>query len=260
VSGPDASDPLRHADGGQPDARRNEDEGRQPDSLTDTDREHTANEPTPGDIHSPRVVRAPARPQRASRNIPRLGQPDVATREAACQHLGVLIRRYESTDADRVREIHAQAFRRIDAPDAVPPEVALFDALVEADDVIPQLSLVAVGDADLVGHVMCSRATVEARAVAALGPISVDPRNQRQGVGLAMMHAVLSAADALDVPLVGLLGSLQYYSRFGFTLAETLGIESPYPELSHHFQVRILAGYDSSISGRFRYAPAFDLV
>jgi putative acetyltransferase len=172
----------------------------------------------------------------------------------------VLIRRYEYTDADRVREIHAQAFRRIDAPDAVPPEVALFDALVEADDVIPQLSLVAVGDADLVGHVMCSRATVEVRAVAALGPISVDPRNQRQGVGLAMMHAVLSAADALDVPLVGLLGSLQYYSRFGFTLAKTLGIESPYPELSHHFQVRILAGYDSSISGRFRYAPAFDLV
>jgi putative acetyltransferase len=189
-----------------------------------------------------------------------LGQPDVATREAACQHLGVLIRRYESADADRVREIHAQAFRRIDAPEAVPPEVALFDALVEADDVIPQLSLVAVGPADLVGHVMCSRATVEARAVAALGPISVDPRNQRQGVGLAMMHAVLSAADALEVPLVGLLGSLEYYSRFGFTLAETLGIESPYPELSHHFQVRILAGYDSSISGRFRYAPAFDLV
>jgi len=75
-----------------------------------------------------------------------------------------------------------------------------------------------------------------------------------------MMHAVLSAADALDVPLVGLLGSREYYSRFGFTLAETLGIESPYPELSHHFQIRILAGYDSSISGRFRYAPAFDLV
>lgn len=66
----------------------------------------------------------------------------MASHEAACQHLSVLIRRYESTDAERVREIHAQAFRRTDAPEAVPPEVALFDALVEADDVIPQLSLV----------------------------------------------------------------------------------------------------------------------
>ena len=75
-----------------------------------------------------------------------------------------------------------------------------------------------------------------------------------------MMHAVLSAADALDVPLVGLLGSPEYYSRFGFALAEIFGIESPYPELSHHFQVRTLAGYDSSISGRFRYSRAFDLV
>jgi len=172
----------------------------------------------------------------------------------------VLIRRYESTDADRVREIHAQAFRRPDAPEAVPPEVALFDALVEADDVIPQLSLVAVRDSELVGHVVCSRANVEAHGVAALGPIAVDPQNQRQGAGLAMMHAVLSAADALDVPLVGLIGSLEYYSRFGFVLAETLGIESPYPELSHHFQVRTLARYDTSITGRFHYAPAFELV
>ena len=190
----------------------------------------------------------------------RLGQPEVASHEAACQHLSVLIRRYESTDAERVREIHAQAFRRTDAPEAVPPEVALFDALVEADDVIPQLSLVAVRDGDLVGHVVCSRATVEARTVAALGPIAVDPRYQLEGAGMAMMHAVLSSADALDVPLVGLLGSPEYYSRFGFALAETLGIESPYPELSHLFQVRTLAGYDSSITGRFRYAPAFDLV
>lgn len=63
VSGPDASDPLRHADGDEHDARWNEDEGRRPDSQTDTDREHTADDPTPGNIHSTRVVRAPARPQ-----------------------------------------------------------------------------------------------------------------------------------------------------------------------------------------------------
>lgn len=63
VSGPDASDPLRHADGDEHDARWNEDEGRRPDSQTDTDREHAADDPTPGNIHSTRVVRAPARPQ-----------------------------------------------------------------------------------------------------------------------------------------------------------------------------------------------------
>ena len=74
-----------------------------------------------------------------------------------------------------------------------------------------------------------------------------------------MMHAVLGAADALDLPLVGLLGSPEYYARFGFVSAASLGLESPYPELSHLFQVRTLAAYDRTIVGAFRYAPAFDL-
>jgi hypothetical protein len=82
VSGPDASDPLHHAIGDEHGARRNEDEGRRPDSQTDTDREHTAEDPTPGDIHSPRVVRAPARPQSVWEHS-ELGEPEVASREAA---------------------------------------------------------------------------------------------------------------------------------------------------------------------------------
>ena len=172
----------------------------------------------------------------------------------------MLIRRYEATDADQVHEIHAQAFRRPDAPDAVPPEVTLLDALINAGDVIPGLSLVAVRDDHLAGHVVCSRATVAAHTVAALGPIGVLPRDQGVGVGHSMMHAVLGAADALDVPLVGLLGSTEYYSRFGFVPAASLGIESPYPELSHLFQVRTLAAYDPTIVGPFSYAPAFGLV
>jgi putative acetyltransferase len=171
----------------------------------------------------------------------------------------MLIRRYEATDAKQVREIHAQAFRRSEAPGAVPPEVALLDALIDAGDVIPSLSLVAVRDDHLAGHVVCSRAMVAAHSVAALGPIGVLPRDQGVGVGHSMMHAVLGAADALDLPLVGLLGSPEYYARFGFVSAASLGLESPYPELSHLFQVRTLAAYDRTIVGAFRYAPAFDL-
>jgi putative acetyltransferase len=72
------------------------------------------------------------------------------------------------------------------------------------------------------------------------------------------MHAVLSAADALDLPLVALLGSTEYYRRFGFVAATTLGIEPQDPDWGDHFQVRTLTAYDSSITGPFRYAPAFD--
>ena len=43
------------------------------------------------------------------------------------------------------------------------------------------------------------------------GPLSVRPDRQRRGVGSALMHAVLGAADALGEPLVALLGSTAYY-------------------------------------------------
>jgi hypothetical protein len=51
VSAPDPSDPLRRADGDEHHSRRNQDEGGRPNSQTDTDREHAADYPTPGNVH-----------------------------------------------------------------------------------------------------------------------------------------------------------------------------------------------------------------
>jgi putative acetyltransferase len=172
----------------------------------------------------------------------------------------LLIRRYAAHDRDTVRAIHGKAFDRSDLAGAAPPEVTLLDALIDADDVIAPLSLVAVREDEIVGHVVCSRATVDAHQVAGLGPIAVLPEHQRSGVGLAMVHAVLGAADALELPLVGLLGSPVYYSRYGFVPSAPLGIDPPDPAWGDHFQVRTLAAYRPAITGRFRYAPAFDAV
>jgi putative acetyltransferase len=170
----------------------------------------------------------------------------------------MLVRRYEADDRDDVRRIHAEAFRSREDPQGVPPEVVLLDALTDAGDVVDELSLVAVADGRPVGHVLGSRASVAGQAVVALGPVGVLPPYQRQGAGTAMMHAVLGAADALALPLVALLGSIEYYGRFGFVAATTLGIEPQDPDWGDHFQVRTLTAYDSSIAGPFRYAPAFD--
>jgi hypothetical protein len=52
VSGPDASDPLRRADGDEHHSRRNQDEGGWPNSQTDTDRESATDKPTPGNVHA----------------------------------------------------------------------------------------------------------------------------------------------------------------------------------------------------------------
>ena len=157
-----------------------------------------------------------------------------------------------------MRRIHAEAFRPLDVPSGTPVEVRLVDELTDSGDAVPALSLVAVWEGDLVGHVVCSRATVGDHPAVGLGPIGVLPEHQRQGVGAALMHAVLAAADALELPLVGLLGSTEYYPRFGFVPAAQLGIEAPNPAWGEHFQVRTLTAYRPGIVGRFRYAPAFE--
>jgi putative acetyltransferase len=170
----------------------------------------------------------------------------------------VLIRRYEAADRAAVRRIHAEAFARPEDPAETPVEVGLVDTLIDAGDVVPALSLVAVRGAELVGHVVCSKATVGDHPVVGLGPIGVLPEHQRQGVGDALMHAVVAAADALELPLVGLVGSTEYYPRYGFVPAIRLGIEAPDPAWGDHFQVRTLTAYRPGIAGRFRYASAFE--
>jgi putative acetyltransferase len=72
------------------------------------------------------------------------------------------------------------------------------------------------------------------------------------------MHAVLAAADALDEPVVVLLGHTDYYPRFGFQPATDFGIDPPDPAWGAHFQARPLSSYDSSIRGPFAYAQPFD--
>jgi putative acetyltransferase len=142
-------------------------------------------------------------------------------------------------------------------PGGDPGEATLVSWLRDDAGWIPELSLVATEDDQVVGHVLATRAHVDDRPALGLGPLSVLPQRQRSGVGTALMHAVLGAADALGEPLVALLGNPAYYSRFGFVPAQPLGIAAPVPEWGDHFQIRTLSRYASQ-TGRFRYAQPFD--
>lgn len=123
---------------------------------------------------------------------------------------------------------------------------------------VPELSLVAEADGEIVGHAVATRGTLAGRPALGLGPVSVSPARQRAGVGSALMHAILGAADAIGEPVVVLLGSPDYYGRFGFVPASTVGIEAPEPAWGDYFQARPLAAYDQSVRGTFAYAAPFD--
>jgi putative acetyltransferase len=169
----------------------------------------------------------------------------------------MLIRRETAEDVEAVYDVTAAAFA---GPAGEVPEARLLTELRACDAWLPALSFVADAAGRIAGHVVCSRGHVGSVPVLALGPLSVHPGHQGCGVGLALVHAVLGAADALDEPMVVLLGAPGYYERFGFRLAEEYGITPRVPEWRPHFQVRTLSVYDPAVRGAFAYAEPFDRV
>ena len=75
----------------------------------------------------------------------------------------MLIRRERPADHTAVRAIIAEAFKSRAAPQDVPVEVGLVDALRASSEWIPQLSMVAESDeGEVVGYVVCTRGWVDA--------------------------------------------------------------------------------------------------
>ncbi len=166
----------------------------------------------------------------------------------------MFLRRETSDDATAIAAVHAAAFARL--PGVDPPEAQLVDTLRDAGDLIPGLSIVAIVRGEVVGHVACSRAHVDARPIVALAPLGVLPTHQSCGVGTALMHAVLAAADALAEPAVAVLGDPGFYRRFAFLPAQDLGISPPTPQWAEHLQIRRLTAWKDGITGTLRYASA----
>jgi putative acetyltransferase len=168
----------------------------------------------------------------------------------------VIIRQAAADDLEAIYAVHVAAFARRGVD--VPVEAPLFKRLHVDGDLIRPLCLVAEIDGQIVGHVACSYGRVADRPLVGLGPIGVLPPRQGGGVGHALMHAVVAAADALDEPAVVLLGDPAFYRRFGFEPAVRYDVRPPEHAWAAHFQIRRLHAWSDTIRGTFRYAAAFE--
>ncbi len=166
----------------------------------------------------------------------------------------MIIRRERPADYAASRAVQAAAFAEGE-DEAV--EARLVDELRACDGWLPALSWVAEVDGRVVGHNICTRGYVDDTPCLGLGPIAVQPDIQNGGIGSALMHAMIGSADALDEPLIALLGNPAYYSRFGFVTSTDVGITAPDPNWGVHFQVRPLTAWDDSIRGTFQYSAPF---
>ena len=171
----------------------------------------------------------------------------------------LVIRPEQPHDTEGIRVLLDDAFERPEGEDHA-VESLLVDLLRADGDLLPELTFVAELDGEVAGYVACSRAVMGEGASVGLGPLAVRPELQRQGIGSALMAAVVATADQRGEPALVLLGDPDYYGAFGFETAAEHGIGSPGPWPDRYFQVKRLRAWHPGLAGPFRYAPAFDRV
>jgi predicted N-acetyltransferase YhbS len=163
----------------------------------------------------------------------------------------IAIRSEHADDIASIRQLIEAAFKH--AVHTSHTEQFIVDGLRRAGQL--SLSLVAVEDDRVVGHVAVSPVTISSGASGwyGLGPISVAPNRQAQGIGSMLMKAALVGVQALGGNGCVVLGDPSYYRRFGFRVKPGLELSGVPQE---YFQV--LSFSTELPMGSVQYHLAFD--
>lgn len=139
-------------------------------------------------------------------------------------------------------------------------EVALIERL-RADRLVA-VSLVAVEDAGLVGHILFSdlAVTLDGRSVraVALAPMCVRIDRRRQGIGSALVRAGLDAVRGAGYAAVIVLGRPEFYPRFGFSADLAARLASPFAGRAF-MALDLVPGALDGTRGTVTYPPAFGI-
>lgn len=144
--------------------------------------------------------------------------------------MDILIRPESSLDFTRVYEVVQSAFSR--APHTNHDEQNLVVRLRKSMAFIPGLSLVAVVNDQIVGHILFTKIKIKNHNAEytslALAPLSVLPEVQGKGIGGKLILAGHQTALELGFSSVILVGHPEYYPRFGYIPASCFGITAPF--------------------------------
>jgi putative acetyltransferase len=162
------------------------------------------------------------------------------------------IRDEQEGGAAAIRAVTLAAFATM--PYSQQTEAAIVDALRAAGALA--VSLVAVEDGDVVGHVAFSSVTIDGAPAPGwygVGPLSVRPDRQRSGIGSALMREGVARLRALGAKGCVVVGDPNYYERFGFR--ENPAVTVPGVSPGH---VRVLELGAERTRGVVAFHPGFE--
>jgi len=158
-------------------------------------------------------------------------------------------------DIDEVRLLNDKAFGQ-------PVEGRIVDKLRKSCNGI--LSLVAISNNKIVGHIMFSPVTIETQSGniegMGLAPMAVSPELQNQGIGSKLVKEGLLIINNSTCSFVVVLGHEKYYPRFGFQRASKYGLKSQWEGVPDEaFMAMILNdSVMKEVSGVVRYRNELD--
>lgn len=170
----------------------------------------------------------------------------------------MFIRQEKVEDYNEVYKLIKDAFETAEHADG--NEQDLVEALRKNKDAfIPELSLVAERNKEIIGHILFTKMKVGDDTVLALAPLSVKPAYQGQGVGTALIKEGHQIAKNLGYTHSVVLGSETYYPRAGYLPADKFKINVPEGIPSQNYMAIKLTDNEKAIHGDVTYAKEFGM-
>jgi putative acetyltransferase len=143
--------------------------------------------------------------------------------------MNLQVRKAIGSDTQAISDVVIAAFGDVQGQ-----EIAdLITELLADPSALPLLSLVAMTNDNVVGHILFTNARIKhsQRIVSAaiLAPLSVRPEYQNQGIGGRLIKEGQKRLKAAGVELIFVLGHPDYYPKYGFSAAGIKGFDASYP-------------------------------
>lgn len=167
------------------------------------------------------------------------------------------IRQENKEDYNEVDTVVKIAFETAEYSDG--NEHNLVVSLRNSNNFIPELSLVAVKDNKIVGYILFTKVKIGKYKELALAPLGVLPEYQRQGIGRNLITEGHKLAKQLGYHYSIVLGSENYYTKFGYAPAIQYGIKSPFDVPNENFMAIKLNDTDLEVIGTVEYAKEFGI-
>ncbi|SNT29745.1 Predicted N-acetyltransferase YhbS [Ekhidna lutea] len=175
--------------------------------------------------------------------------------------MNLTIRKEEPNDFHTVFNLIEKAFEPEQMTDH--KEQFLVDRLRKSDAFIPELSLVAEFENNIVGHILLTKLKIKNGEnefdSLALAPVSVLPEYQGKGIGGMLIKEAHKRAKELGYQSIVLLGHEKYYPRFGYKQADNYKIELPFEVPKENcMAIELIENGLKDVSGTVEYPKEFN--